>query len=345
MNNEIGKLLNESVIGTPGSGMLYQHKSVEARIASIKAPSFIELHTKFGLVGTCCFCYRATRNIDRIYDSFYIRYFSFKKTFRAKSIPHERSRTGKLREEIEKLLQGRAMKVSSEKFFHYAYVDPRNTRSVLMCKEFGFREVRKFTTFIFSRLNPRIARGVEISKVRKEEIPEIKRLLLDRYAGFTMVSIEDLFRPDEYYVVRDPSGKVVVGAQVSPTHWRIYKMHNQASTILLSLLTRVPVLNRLVNKDFRFLAVDALFFTEGYEHFTETLLSFLLRKFRYFNAFIPSDNDSPLYRHLEKLNLGVVSKISKQVSTDVICRFQNFSDQEIDHFTQHPAYVSALDIT
>jgi hypothetical protein len=346
VNDDIRELLDASVIGTPRSGMLYQHRSIERRIRDIKVPFFVELRTKLGLVGTCCFCFRETLNRNKTYQSFYIRYFSFKENFRAKRAPQPRVRAGRLREDIKTLLDGEHFEsVHTNKYFHYAYVDPRNTRSVLLCQEFGFQYVRRFTTFIFSRLTPKVDPGITVSKITNEEISDVKRLLLNRYSDFNMVSFDSLFVNDPYYVAKDSTGRIIAGAQVSPTHWRIYKMHNKANTVLLSVLSRVPLLNRLVNKEFRFLALDGLYFTEGYEHYTEALLSFLLSKYNHFNVFMPSDDDSSLFRHLEKLNHGIVSKISKQVSTNVTCRFQKFSSTEIEQFKQYPAYVSALDIT
>lgn len=346
VNDDITRLLAESIIGTPGSGMLYQHKSIDKRLSHIKSPFFVELRTKSGLVATCCFCYRETINRGKTHQSFYIRYFSFRETYRVKRAPQARTRFGKLREEIKTLLDGsRFESLSADKSFHYAYVDPRNTRSTLLCNEFGFQQVRRFTTFVFSRIRPKIATGVVVDKIAKEEVSEVKKLLISRYSGFNMVSLDELSANDEYYVAKDPNGRIMAGAYVSPTQWRIFEMHDRANTILLSALSHVPLINRLVNKEFRFLAVDALYFTEGQERYTEALLSSLLNKYNYYNAFIPADNDSSLFKHLQKLNLGIVSKISKQVSTDIICKFNNFASDEIEEFKQNPAYVSALDIT
>lgn len=346
VNDDIKELLDASVIGTPGSGMLYQHKSIDKRINEIKVPLFVELRTRLKLIGTCCFCFRETLNQKTKYQSFYIRYFSFKEGFRARRTLQPRARGGKLRDEIKALLDSEHFtSVSTNKYFHYAYVDPQNTRSVLLCEEFGFQYVRRFATFVFSRLQPRIEPGITVSKVEQEEYSEVKNLLVDKYSDFNMVSFDGLFDNDPYYVVRDSNGRIIAGARVSPTTWRIYQMHNSGNTILLSLLSNVPFINRLVNKEFKFLALDALYFTDGYEHHTEALLTFLLRKYNHFNVFMPADRDSSLYRHLEKLNHGIVSKISKQVSTNVICRFHNFSSSEIQQFKQYPAYVSALDIT
>lgn len=112
-------------------------------------------------------------------------------------------------------------------------------------RNFGFQEVRVFTTFIFSRLKPKMATRILIDKVGAEEILEVKKLLLNKYSDFNMVSVAELLSTGSYYVAKDSNGMIVAGAQVSPTHWRIFKMHNRANTILLSVLSHVPLLNRL----------------------------------------------------------------------------------------------------
>jgi hypothetical protein len=343
---EILKLLRESVIGTPGSGMLYQHKTVETRIAHIKTPLFVTLRTRLSLVGMCCFCFRETVNSGRAFKSFYIRYFSFKEKFRVQQRVSQRERSGELRTEIKMFFEDEQSRVSSvPKYFNYAYVDPGNTRSLLLCKEFGFEEVRRFSTFVFSRVFPTASPAISFSKISSREVQQVRKFLMDRYSDFNMVAFEDLFFEDAYYVVRDPAGKIIAGAHAVPGHWKIYRMDTRANTILLSFLSQMPLVKRLVNHEFRFLAIDALYFTEGCERYTETLLSSLLTKFEHYNAFIPSDMDSPLFRHLQNLNPGLVHRISKQVTTSVICRFTGFSREEIQEFKQHPAYVSALDIT
>lgn len=345
-NEETISLLKDSVIGTPGSGMLYQHKTVENRISHIKSPFFVSLRSKLTLIGTCCFCFRVTLNQNRPLKSFYIRFFSFREQYRAKRLNGKQRKPGQLRQEINSLLQGEQLNVDrSSKYFNYAYVDPRNVRSALLCNEFGFQEVRRFSTFIFSRINPTTPSGLIASEVDENQFDEIRKLLLEKYSGFNMVPFEERFLATKYYVVRNPSGKIMAGAQVLPGHWRIYKMNNATNSILLSVASYVPLLRRLLNREFKFLAVDSLYFTEDGERYTEALLSSLLKTLNHYNALIPADSDTSLARHLQKLKLGIVSKISHQVPTSVICRFNNFSSAEIEQFQKTPAYVSALDVT
>lgn len=345
INEDVFGLLAESVIGTPGSGMLYQHKSIDKRIKLIQRPFFVSLWTKTRLIATCCFCFRESLNHSETIPAFYVRYFSFKENYRARPRTGRRRRHGKLRQEILKLLEGDSFDiVSGKKFFNYACVDLSNSRSRALCTEFGFQEVRRFTTFLFTRINPK-AETTPVFRLKEDEAPEMKRLLRDRYSAFNMFSIDDSFDHESYYVVRDLNGKIVAGANVTPTHWKIFGMQNRLTTAMVSLLSYVPVIRRLINKEFRFLAIDALYYTDGCEDYTEEMLTYVLAKYQHHIAFIPADSDSSLFRHLQKLDLGPVNNISKQVSASVICRFIDFTSEEIQRFKQYPAYVSALDIT
>lgn len=326
--------------------MLYQHQSIDARLACIKRPMVVELRRGHTLVGTCCFCVRDIYNQSVRQASSYIRYFSFQDKFRSNALGRRRGRNSQLRQEVEQLFtRSPGVDTVDEKHLYYAYVDPRNTRSVALCTAFQFTEVRRFTTYVFSRLSPRIDSRLTIEPVTDSAMAAVKAMLMNRYRYVNFFSLENLFHTQPYYIAKDADGNIVAGAQVTPGRWKIFSMHNRANTLLMSVLSVVPGLNRLINGSFRFLAVDGLYFREGYEAYTQAFLETLLHRLGYNNALIPADNTSPLFDHLSKLDLGMVSKISKQVSTSVICRARGFSDEEIDQLKRHPAYVSAIDIT
>src|SRR5688572_6025176 len=157
---QLQEILNKNIIGTPGQGMLYQHLEVNQKINQIKDPYFVNLVRAGQIAGTCCFCSRDTLNNGQNIRGFYVRYFSFLNSFRRKSIK-EKAKGGNsgLRREIELLLSGEGLEVRpGEKFFHFAYVDPRNERSALLCEEFGFEPIRQYATIIFNRLNPKVNR-------------------------------------------------------------------------------------------------------------------------------------------------------------------------------------------
>src|SRR5690606_21099873 len=135
-------LLEENIIGTPEKGMLYRQMRVRQKVHKIANPYFVNLYRGQKLIGTCCFCRRLTSTGE---TCFYIRYFSFKSSYRSigkLEIP-KIQKEGVLRKEISELLQGSQLEVAGgERFFHYAYVDPKNVRSAYLCQEFGFEKIR-----------------------------------------------------------------------------------------------------------------------------------------------------------------------------------------------------------
>lgn len=339
-NRELLELLNQNVIGTPGVSMRYQHCQVEEKINRIIDPYFINVIRAGQIAGTCCFCNRITLNQGKSIRSFYIRYFSFKDSFRRKSAPTKTvSGNSSLRKEIEMMLIGNGLNCKpDEKFFHYAYVDPRNERSALLCKEFGFEPIRQFTAVVFSRFFPTVSQ-YKIIEVKAEEAHE---LLTTFYGTWNTFSVENLSNRT-YAFMEDEHGQRVAGVLISPDHWKIHAMPGWMSTAMLTIFSRLPVLNKLLNKNFNFLSVDGMYVLPGYEKYVEKLLESLLAKHRLNTAIIMVDVNSKMYTMLQSLKLGIVNKIRKEVKGDVIARFVNFTAEEKAAFKNHPVYISGMD--
>lgn len=340
-------LLDNNVIGTPGQGMRYQHKGVKNKIHQIANPYFVHLMRNDRMTGTCCFCERTTLNAGTAIKSFYIRYFSFRDIFRRKN-PGSKSASGKsaLRNEVKALLQGEGLTASAhEPFYHYAYVDPRNTRSAVLCEEFGFQPVRQFTTILFNRLHPREHKARHIELITSETQEEIKNLVDHFYRGYTMFSQENLFQTRAYYVIKNPQGEITAGAQAHPDHWKILSLPGTTGKIILNLFTPFPLLNRLFNKQYRFLTLEGIYYKPGCEKELELLFEHLLHRYQLYTALISVDANSDLYSALKSLQLGLVDKLSKEVRGNVIAKFIRFNEQQTALFKENPAYLSGIDVT
>lgn len=346
-SEEILNMLTNNIIGTPGHGMLYQHMGVHDKIHKIAAPYYVNLSKGNKVIGTCCFCSRVTANAGEAIRSFYVRYFSFRNSYRRKNInPRQSAGSSVVREEVKSVLNGQCLDVKpQEKFFHYAYVDPRNLRSVMLCDQFGFETVREYTTVIFNRINPVENLEKKVVEVPASEITGIKQLLSGFYHDFNMFSFDNLFNGAQYYVIRSHEGKIVAGAQVNPDRWRISSLPGFSGKIILNTFSQLPYLNRLFNKDYRFLTLEGIYCAAGYEHYLESLFESLLARYKLNSAIAVVDADTPLYKILRSLKLGWVDKLNKEVRGNVICKFINFSAAEKALFKKHPAYISGIDVT
>jgi hypothetical protein len=347
--NEILNILTTNVIGTPGSGMVYQHLSVDKKVCQIRQPYFICLMRNRRIVATCCFSKRITKSSScGRHDNYYVRYFYFDALFRRKRVPkNPRSRFSELKNEVRAVLEGEGLGDlgRSSKFFHYAYLDPGNERSAVICKEFGFQTVRQFSSLVFSRLIPKKSQSLVVEKIESGNREDMLDLLRNFYKGYSMFFEDNLITADGYYVLKNARGDVVAGAQVSLSRWRIYSLPIHGSNAILNIFSHVPFLNRLVNKNLKFISLEAIYYADGYQSTLEVLFEHLLARFGVYSAITVVDRNSELYHALKNLDLGTVSKFNLETTGNILCRFTNYSDQEIFSLKQYPAYVSCIDLT
>lgn len=345
-NDQILEILNHNIIGTPEQSMLYQHRCVPNKIKEISDPYYACLIKQNRIIGTCCFCNRQTIDSGSFIRSFYIRYFSFRDAFRRKQFSEKKpSRLTQLRMEIKTLLNGQMLDTTpDEKFYHYAYVDPRNTRSMELCKEFGFEIVRQYSTIIFNRIIPK-QNEIQIDEVTSEQQSSVRALLNDFYKEYNMFSFENLFGNRKYYVIKDPNGKILAGTQVNADHWRILSLPGLSGKIILNTFSYLPYLNRLFNKEYRFLTLEGIYYAQGFEKMLGPLFENLLFKYRLNSAIAVVDIDTELYKTMKSIDLGMVDKLNKEVTGNVICKFSNFSNEERELFHGQPAYISGIDVT
>lgn len=339
-------LLNNNIIGTVGQGMVYQHLEIQKKIDNIPNPTYVSLVKEDTVLGTCCFCNRDTLNANNVIPSFYLRYFTFKSSYRSvhKTTIHKERSNSILRKEVIQLLTGEGLGYPTQKsFFHYAYVDPKNSRSLALCNEFGFEPVRKFSTIIFNRISPKSSNKVE--KLLPAEFSDMRNKLTFFYKDYTMFSTENLFNTQEYYVIRNDKGIFVAGIQATPDNWKVLELPGASGKIILNLFSALPYLNRFIKKDYRFVTLEGVFFTLGNEKQIELLIESVLAKYNRNSAMIWVDCNSHLYKTLKSLDLGVLDKINHEVVANVICKFVNINKEDQLVFKLNPAYISGTDLT
>jgi len=339
-------LLKKNTIGTPGYSMVYQHAEVENKMKAIEDPYYVALKRNNEIIGTCCFCSRDTINRGEKIPAFYLRYVTFKALYRSnpQMQPRRKNKESRLRTEMVRLLSGEGLGAGAQHtFFQYAYVDPLNHRSAALCKEFAFEQVRTCSTLIFNRLNPK--QNSRVEKLSLAELPQIKEKLESFYKDYTMFSFENIFRVGAYYVIRNHEGNIIVGVQVNPDRWKILEMPGITGKMLLNTFSFLPVLNRLIKKDYRFITLEGIYFSPGNEKALETLFESVLAIYSRNSAMLWLDTGSDLYNRIKSLRLGMVHSLSKEVTAGVICRFTGFKEEQREMFKNSPAYISGIDIT
>jgi hypothetical protein len=343
--DDVVDLLKNNVLGTPGKSMRYQQLRVIEKLDHINCPHFANIRKRDSIVGTCCFCERETGNDQKTLKSFYIRFFSFKEQYRKRTfnIKAGNKFNGRLKQEVKDLLEGHGLINNSSEAFFYAYVDPNNERSSRLCEEFGFIDLREFSTLSFSRFFPK--KDTKVSRITKAEKPEVFELIKSEYKNHCLVSFENLFYKDNYYLLRNENGEILAGVQANLENWKIIEMPGISGKLILNLIPRIPLLKKLFNRDFNFVAFETIICKSGFENKLSTLFESILADLKVNSALFWVDNQSDIYKKLNSLDLGFISKVNKEVKAKVIGKFLNMNDNDINKIKNSPAYISSFDFT
>lgn len=335
-------LLSKTLIGTEGS--LYQLLDTPSKIHELDSPHFYFIERNEKALGTITICERNVTVGEKEITGRYIRYFAFDEIFRGNS--DKAIKRNSLFDQHWKNIfdTGRLEESSPEKLstFFWAFIDPQNFRSFRMNERFGFENIGQFQTTAFSRFYPR--NSLRVNRLKKEEhqlvLEEIKKF----YHDFVFVSDTQLFKHDNYFVLKD-NGKIVAGIQANPTKFKIVSLPGFGGKIALKVFPKLPFLRRMMNpKEHQFLATEGLFYLPGHENVIEELLSAVLFQQKHCSLLIWEDVKKPVLRNLN-LSLGFLQNIKKDNFINVVFKPVNLSSQQLTSIKNSPKYLSGFDMT
>ena len=339
------ELLEANVLGEPNKSMRYQHQRLRPKIEQIADPYFISVQRQNNIIGMGCFCKRPTWNQRKELTSFYIRYFNFRDGHRIAQANGQGKRTNKksaIKEDLKQLLAPSGL-AADQKALFYSYLDPKNERSANLCHYFGFRPIRQFTTCLFSRIYPKV--HSQVSKYRPEERPVIEKILQQQYRNYNMLSFENLFFEDNYFVLRDSEGEILAGVQANYEHWKIIEMPDRFGKFIMKAAPKLPILNRLFHPDYKFVALSGIYVKEGHEQRLSDLFESVLGIHQLTSALLWLDVDSDLYQVVSNLPKGLMNRFYHGLTANVIAHTIHLDQEEVHSLTQKPAYISAFDMT
>ena len=337
------RLLETNRIGTPGESMVYQHTCVQEKLDHITSLSFLSVALNSSYIGTCCLCHRKIKIGAELHKASYIRYFTFKSAYRVSKAKKDEKRvkSNGIKNEIHQYFESHLAQKNPD--IYYAYVDPQNKRSVQLCEEFGFTEVRRFSANIFSRIRPK--KILAIDRLEKEEHSKMQLLLNDFYSDYNFYQDDNTFFTESYYVLKDDSGEIVVGMHARKEKWDIIDLPGLTGKLIKYCLPLIPCFNKLFDADFEFLAVEGIYVKGNNVQLLQPFLETLLHDLNLYKALLFSDVDSPLRNHLETIDMGLLQKLSSQVETSVIVKTPDLESDLLNELRAKPAYISTFDIT
>lgn len=229
---EIIELLESVTLGTNGAH--YRHLDTAERIKESDNPLFLSMERNNNVISNVTFCRRGS--------DWYVRYFAFSPKLQSTGVKKSKG-TSLLKKELEDYFQsslnGENEKGTVDSF--YAYIDPKNEKSLWMSQTFGFETVGEIATQTFSRVNPNGSARVHKSEDRKEA----EGLIKNHFSHYQYFYTTQSSKPP-FYFMKDESGEIIAFAKVSISTWEIKRLPGKAGRLLTKIIPFIPGLNRLI---------------------------------------------------------------------------------------------------
>lgn len=328
---EIIDFLKTVRFGTEGA--IYEHLGTEDRVAHIRSP-YLAYATKADQLVACMLMSRVESLQSGLpLDSYYIRYFSAHPDFKGQGI------TKRLSAVFIEAFQAQL----PDNTLLYAAMEGGNKRSVSIVEKVGFTSKKPVQTFGFSRFFPKKNPTIK-QLLAEEERAEMRALLNSFYQDYTIFHQQNIFQKDQYYVLRE-EGKIVAGVQVHKTVWRIQNMPGWTGKILLNVVPRLPLLNKMINPNwFEFITFEGIYYQEGKEAQLFALMEGLLAQENLKTAIFWLAADSPITKMLnEKAKLGIIHALVKDTVSYMTFNGKALSAEAQEALEQSPPYISSFD--
>lgn len=314
-------------------GAVYEHKNTRENFRFITNPYLISITDNEKIIGTAVFCNPLVMVAGQTFNYYYTRYFASSPVIRGKGV------VKKLAIRVmSSVREGETMKT-----IFVGFVEKGNKSSYKVSESAGYRNIGTIKTVGFSRFFPK--KAARIQQIRNEaEKKEIIKLLKNQYRQHALVQFDYLFIHDNYFVIRE-KGEIVAGCQFHKAHWVINKMPGLMGKIILKIVPRLPLLNKLFNpKKFEFLAFEGLFFIPGKEKLLYELFEGLLAREKLKSALFWMGEKCPWYKAIKQYGRsGLINKFVKDSDVYIMASYQNMTDEEVFATENSPLYASGFD--
>ena len=302
------QLLESVTLGTDGAH--YKHLDTRQRIMELDNPLFLSLERNEKVYGNVTFCRRGS--------SWYIRYFAFDSAVQSAGKKKSKSKARGLKKELNDFfdtaltMEGGA-KISS----FYAYIDPRNAKSVWMSDNFGFKKVGSLATQTFSRKSPRSSVHVE----RIEDWNQISKFIEDSFSGLHYY-FADQTKKAPFYVVRDENQEIIACAKISVANWKFERLPGRFGGVLVKLIPFIPILRKLIQpKMHSFIVPEAVFIKENKPSVLEELFEGMLEMEKKNLLIWWVDFNDELYASIRnRVKWGVLNKLLGVNEVDIVSK-------------------------
>jgi hypothetical protein len=352
-NEDVRNHLTEMILGTPGR-LQYRFTEIDQKLSWLKDCKFLILKKSGKIIGSICLIRRKSPVLRDANPQWYIRYFFIRAPLRPKSYKLGKKKrdtsvhlnliwnsVSKYFEQPESLID---ISDQTRKSLLYSYVQKSNIRAINNNNSVGLIPVKKSRTYFFSRIRP--ARNTCVRQFQENEKEHIINLLREFYRDYMLYTEQNLFFNGQYYVyVKD--NEIVAGMQANPEAWQFLNKPGLLGFILIKVLPRIPVISRYWKPDnFRFTAIEGLFFKQGHEDIMVELMESVCAIHQTNFIFYWLDPSSKINNIITKPGVrGFLSRFLPSEEINICIKFINWKEEEVNDFIKKTAYISCFDST
>src|SRR5690554_3260933 len=225
-NDDVLELLKSVTLGS--NGARYQHQKLEKRIQQVYKPLFMNLERNEKVLGNITFCRRP--------QNWYVRYFAFDLGMQATSQqPRSKASNSGLKNRIGQFFDSAFELAENRPETFYAYIDPRNERSLWMSQNFEFYTVAKIATQSYSRVKPKQQKEVEPIAINEF----IRNKVKETYGNHPFYFTHHTFNNDPFYALKI-NGEIVALAKTHNAEWKITRLPGKNGRVMRNIIPFVP---------------------------------------------------------------------------------------------------------
>lgn len=307
------KLLESVTLGS--NGARYRHLDTRERITQLYKPVFLNLDRNNKTLANITLCRREV--------GWYLRYFAFDTSFQTGAKNQGTTKSGFLKNQINSFfneaLNGHHDNTTN---LLYAYIDPKNTRSLIMSENFGFTTKAKIATQTFSRVKPK--KQDNIRQIPNEQLGEVYAKVSEYYGNHQLYFTEHTFNKEPFYGYYSKDGSLLAFVKVHKAKWSIERLPGRSGKLLTNIIPFIPRLRSIIKpKRHIFSAVEALWVSKEYNQaeITEALFEGVLHKEQTNSLIWWVDSKSMNYLTLSQtVNWGLMHKLNGVSMVDLVVR-------------------------
>lgn len=326
------ELLESVTLGSKGAR--YRHLDTRERIKQLYKPVFLNLERNNRTLANITFCRREI--------GWYMRYFAFQTAFQTTTKNTTNTKEGILKKQLnsffDDLLNGQHNNTTN---LLYAYIDPKNRRSLLMSHNFGFTTRAKIATQTYSRVRPKEQK--QVRKITKEQLQEVYVIVEKCYGNNQLYFTEHTFNDQPFYGYYDLNGNLLAFVKVHKAKWSIERLPGKRGNILTSIIPFIPRLRNIIKpKRHIFSAIEAVWVSDSCNpsQVIDDLFEGVLFEEQTNSIIWWVDVKSEIYKTLsESVNWGLMHKLNGVSMVDLVIREQKNNGS----LNNEPFYTTAFD--